>query len=136
MLRAEEEIVRIKNEMLNCVHHYIDAHKCLVRQAEFYKHSGDDQIGKISLLRKASVKCLNQLKSLQCFAKYTDINELQTFLTRLSNDCAASEQGLCDTYTYTFNNLCSHVHNYTYEVPVKLCMCGYSAIALICSCFA
>lgn len=102
MLRAEEEIVRIKNEMLNCVHHYIGAHECLVRQAEFYKHSGDDQMGKICLLRKASVKCLDQLKSLQCFAKYIDINELLIFLTTLSNDCTASEQGLGDTHT---NNL-------------------------------
>ena len=32
ILRAEEEIVRIKDEMLNCVHHYIGAYECLVTQ--------------------------------------------------------------------------------------------------------
>ena len=81
-LRSEEEIVRINTEMLNCVHHYIGAHESLIQQIECYKQSEDDQLGKICLLRKASAKCLNHLRSLQCFGKYTDINELQIFLIR------------------------------------------------------
>ena len=58
LLRAEEEIVRIRNEMLNCVHHYIGAHECLVRQVECYKRSEDDQLGKICLLKIPSAKCI------------------------------------------------------------------------------
>ena len=40
----------------------------------------DDQLGRICLLKIASAKCMNHLQSLQCFSKYTDINELQIFL--------------------------------------------------------
>lgn len=101
MSRAEEEVVRIKDEMLNCVHHFIGIYECLIRQTEFYKHSEDEtqlcKLGKICLLKRANIKCFNQLKSLQCFMKYTEMNELQTFLTtlcQLQDDSTTSEQGL------------------------------------------
>ncbi len=93
--RAQEEVVRIKDEMLNCIHYYIGIYEHLIRKAKFYKHSEDEihlhKLGKICFLKKASIKCLDQLKSLQCFAKYIDTNELDAFLTR---HCTTSEQGL------------------------------------------
>lgn len=95
--RAKEEIVRIKDEMMNCVHYYIGIYESL-RQAEFYNRSRDEmqlcKLGKICLLKKASMKCFNQLKSLQCFIKYVEMTELQSFLTRLQDDSITTEQGL------------------------------------------
>ena len=120
--RAEEEIVRIKEEMLNCVHHYIGIHECLSNQIEFHKQLEDEMqlynLGKICLLRKASIKCSNKLKSLQCFMKHTDIIELQRFLSTLSN--VNQEQGLsqyilCTSFKFLcLLFLCNYIWSSTY----------------------
>ena len=83
-------------------------------------------MGKTYLLRKASVKCLYQLKTLQCFAKCTEINELQTFLTRLSNE--TSVQGLCELRIPSYVAMSIVVHT---KSPVQLCMRSYN-ILLFC----
>lgn len=78
--RAEEEIIRIKDEVLNCVHHYIGIYVwMLIRQTELYKQSEDEiqlcKLGKTCLLKNVSIKCFNQLNSLQCFMEYAETNE-------------------------------------------------------------
>jgi len=104
--RSEEEIARIKTEMSNCVNHYINVHDCLLKHTEVYKQSEDPlqlcDLGKLCLLKKVRKKCMYQLQSLQCFLKYTELEQLQSLLTSLSSQLEHEEQYVPDQGQYNF----------------------------------
>ena len=76
--RCEEEVTRLKSEMTNCVEHYLNVYKCLLKCAGNFQDSEDRfSLGRMCLLRKAKAKCVRQLKSFECFLKYTELPGLE-----------------------------------------------------------
>ena len=87
--RAKEELARIKGEMANCVNHYISTFELLMKQVEFY--GSQEQLdlcnlGKLGLVKRAQRKCLHQLRSLECFYEYTELDQLKSALTAFSDE--------------------------------------------------
>lgn len=87
--RAEEEKARIKSEMKNCVDYYISMYEALMKQVEDYKSQEQLDLyglGKLCLLKSAKSKCLIKLRSLECFYKHTDLEQLKTALLTFSDE--------------------------------------------------
>ena len=94
--RCEEEVTRLKSEMGNCVEHYLNVYECLLNCAEKFQDSEDRlSLGRMCLLKKAKAKCVRQLKSFECFLKYTELPGLENMLTIHVDDeeFYAPEQG-------------------------------------------
>ena len=89
--RAEEEEARIRSEMKNCVDHYIRMYEALKKQVEDYESQERldlYDLGKLCLLKRAKSKSLIRLRSLECFYKHTDLEQLKTALLTFSDELA------------------------------------------------
>ena len=87
--RAKEEEARIRSEMKNCVDHYINMHTQLMKQVEDYESQEQldlYSLGKLCLLKRSKTKCLIKLRSLECFYKHTDLEQLKTVLLTFSDE--------------------------------------------------
>lgn len=85
--RAQEEILRLKEEMSCCVQHYIAKYRSICDQIEVFKHNDQsDSLHTapcISLLKLSTRRCNLELNSLTCFWQYTSIPELQSILQEI-----------------------------------------------------
>ena len=88
--RAQEEILRLKEEMSCCVQHYIAKYQLLCDRIEVLEHSEQSDslhtAACISLLKVNTRKCYLELNSLTCFLQYTSIPELQSMLEEIELD--------------------------------------------------
>ena len=125
-IARSEEVARIKSEMSNCVNHYISVHKCLLEHVEAFKQSEDSlrsyNLGKLCLLKRAMKKCLYKLQSLQCFLNYTELEQLQSVLTSLSDQLEHEEQYVLVQGQNMYIIICMYIilHMYLCNVYVYL----------------
>ena len=88
MLRAEEEINRLKEEMSNCMQYFINIYNHLTSKIISLKQNHEDvsDIGRICLLKQSLRKYRIVLTTLLQFNKYTDISPLENFLFSLDDN--------------------------------------------------
>ena len=86
--RAQEEILRLKEEMSCCVQHYITKYQLLCDRIEVLEHSEQNDnlhtVACISLLKLSTSKCYLELNSLTCFLQYTSLPELERYCKKLN----------------------------------------------------
>ena len=88
MLRAEEEITRLKEEMSNCMQHFIGIYDYLTRRIVSLSQNLEDvsNIGHICLLKQSLRKYRIILTSLLQLKKYISIAQLESFLRSLDDN--------------------------------------------------
>ena len=88
MLRAEEEISRLKEEMSNSINYFIGIYSKLTENIALLKQNHKDtcNIGCICLLKQSLRKYRIILSSLLQLNKYIDISQLECFLQCLNDD--------------------------------------------------
>ena len=88
MLRAEEEITRLKEEMSNCIQYFIGIYNQLTGEIVSLKQNHENiyDIGRVCLLKQSLRKYRIILSSLLQFNKYTDISPLENFLLSLDDN--------------------------------------------------
>lgn len=88
MLRAEEEISRLKEEMSNCVQHFIGIYNNLAGKIVLLMQNHEDtsDMGRICLLKQSLRKYRIIFASLLQFNVYIDISLLENFLGSLDDN--------------------------------------------------
>lgn len=92
--RAQEEIVRLKEEMDSCARHFIEKYQTISdRIKELDSNSNSDLFtkGSLCLLKRCRKICSFELKLLQCFLKYVTLPQLENKL-----QCIEAEDVLMD----------------------------------------
>ena len=104
--KAQEEILRLKEEMNCCAQHYITKYQLLCDRIKALEHSEQNDnlhtAACISLLKFSTRKCYSELNSLTCFLQYTSLPELEKILQEIElKNCLDSEShSLEDTNDY------------------------------------
>ena len=90
ILRAEEEISRLNEEMLNCIEHFVRVYEYLIGKIDQLKTSNPDSnpciCGHVCLLKQSLKKYRVILSTLLPFAEHIDISLLENFLLHLDDD--------------------------------------------------
>ena len=88
MVRAEEEITRLKEEMSNCIQHFIGIYNYLTTRITSLNQNHEDisDIGRICLLKQSLRKYRIILTSLLQLNKYINITQLESFLLSLDDN--------------------------------------------------
>lgn len=87
MMRAEEEIGKLKEEMFHCIEHFISVYSCLIGKIEELKNNPNSfSCGHICLLKQSLRKYRVILSTLFPFAEHIDISVLNKFLLSLDDD--------------------------------------------------
>ena len=99
MLRAEEEITRLKEEMSNCMQHFISIYDYLTRAIVSLNQNLEEvsNIGRICLLKQSLRKYRIVLTSLLQLNKYINITPLESFLLSLDDNLEIPNNSLVES---------------------------------------